>query len=95
MASVAHERPPVSDCSSKKVAFLQGATDASIGRRASDQRTGRRIGGQIGDQRRIRIGAPRDGLLDRGQTADQKLIVIRLKDHSDVPIGIRQYIPNR
>ena len=90
MSGITYKRPPVSGCSSEEVPFLDGAPDPSVWWRARDQRTGCGIGGQIGEQGGVRVGTPRPGLLDRRQTADQQLIVISLKDHADVTIGIRE-----
>ena len=89
MAGVTHQRPSVPRSSSEEIPFLHGAADRTIRRGTRDQRTSCGIGGQIADESGVRIGAPGQGLLNRGEAADQKLIVIGVKDDADVTIGIR------
>ena len=88
VTSVSHERPAVSRCPSEEIPFLHGATDSSIWRRAGDQRTRGGVGRQIGDQSGVNIVAPRRRLLNRRQTADQQLIVIRVEDDADVTVCV-------
>jgi dihydrofolate reductase len=88
MAGITHQRPPAPGASSKEVAFLHRAADRSIRCSTGDQRTGRGIRSQIGDQGCVRIGAPSQCVLHGREAADEKLIVIGLKDHADVTIGV-------
>ena len=94
MPGITHERPPVSDCSSEKIALLQRC-HGSV-RRAPSPRSADRLSNRRPDRRSERHQASvRHAMasLDRGQTTNQKLIMICLKNHSNVTVGIREIHP--